>query len=83
MNKGKIQKTIKKLAGGNLYDITPKTPNPKWYEFRKKLSHFFLQLAKLCYKENPSVYCFLAKMMTDQAIYGKSIIIVDPEETKE
>ena len=60
-----------------LYDIKSKTPKPKWYQFRHKLSNFFLMLAKKCYTENPEVYAFMVKQVVDSFITGKSVTHVD------
>ena len=50
---------------------------PKWYQFRWKLSNFFVKLAKAIYKENPEVNAFYLKAMNDFMIYGGYITNID------
>ena len=69
------------------YDITTKCPKPKWFQLRRKLSNWFLWLAKKTYPENPEVWAFLSKVTMDIMITGQSITRVDPvdfykEDTK-
>lgn len=62
------------------YDVTAKANGPKWYELRKRLSDFFLRLAKRLYPESPNIKAFFVKQYVDAMIYGGSITRVDPAE---
>lgn len=56
------------------------TIKPEWYQFRWILSNFILLIAKLVYPENPDVFAFLCKEITDLMISGKAITRIDPGE---
>jgi hypothetical protein len=55
---------------------------PRWYQFRWKLSNFFVRIARRIYPENPEVTAFYMQTMTDQLIYGQSIVSIGPEEIR-
>jgi len=62
------------------YDLTTKSPKPKWFQFRRRLSNWFLWLAKKIYPENPEVWAFFCKIMVDTMITGQSIVRVEPSD---
>ena len=53
---------------------------PKWYELRKKLSNFFVLLARKIYPYNKEIPAWMMEVYLDQAIYGKSFTRIDPKE---
>ena len=55
---------------------------PKWYELRWKLSNLFVRIARRIYPENPEVTAFYVQTMTDQLIYGQSIVRIGPYEIR-
>lgn len=56
---------------------------PKWYQLRWKLSNLFVEIGRKIYPENPEVMAFYVKVMSDQMIYGGSVVRVAPDEFKE
>lgn len=62
-----------------MFDIKAKE-QPKWYNFRWRLSSMFVKIAKKIYPKNPEVTTFWMKVIQDDMIYGKSIIRIEPEK---
>lgn len=56
---------------------------PKWFQFRWKLSNLFVNVARLIYPRNPEITAFVMQQYTDMAIYGKAITRVNPLEFDE
>jgi hypothetical protein len=57
--------------------------DPKWFQFRWRLSNQLMRLAQWIYPPNPNVQAFLMQQMYDQIFYGKSCVKierVDPNE---
>ena len=52
----------------------------KWFQFRRKLSSFFVTIARKIYPKNPDVDAFFLECFMDQVIYGKSVVMVNPTE---
>lgn len=64
-----------------MFTVTAKA-RPKWYQLRWKLSNLFVRIARRIYPENPEVTAFYLQTMTDQLIYGQSIVRVGPDEIR-
>ena len=62
------------------YDLTAKVTEPKWYELRRKLARFLVNIARWVYAESPEVYLFHVKLAMDAMIYGQPITRVDPSD---
>ena len=62
-----------------MFSITA-TEKPKWHDLRWKLSNALVWLARRVYPRNPEVNAFLMQVMTDQMIYGQSVVRVNPAE---
>lgn len=62
-----------------MFSITA-TEKPKWHDLRWKLSNALVGLARRIYPRNPEVNAFLMQLMTDQMIYGQSVVRVNQEE---
>lgn len=63
-----------------MYKVTSKE-QPKWYNFRWKLSNFFVKIGQKIYPENPEVKAFWLQIISDQMIYGNSVVRINPKET--
>jgi hypothetical protein len=53
---------------------------PKWYNLRWKVSNALVRMANRVYPKNPEVTAFWMQAMSDQMIYGHSVVRVKPEE---
>ena len=51
---------------------------PRWYQFRWKVSNLLVRLARKIHPKNPEITAFYVRMMTDQMIHGRSVMMVDP-----
>lgn len=54
---------------------------PKWHQFRWRISSWLVRLAQKIYPKNPDVTAFYTQVMVDQAIYGKSVVRINPDAT--
>jgi len=50
---------------------------PKWFQFRWRLSNLFMCIARAIYPENPEVTGFIIKMIAEQFTYGNAVTLVD------
>ena len=64
-----------------MFTVTAKE-KPRWYQLRWKLSNFFVRVARGIYPQNPEVIAFYTQIMTDQLIYGQSVVRVGPDEIR-
>lgn len=62
-----------------MFRLSSKT-RPRWYHVRWALSSLLVRLAQKIHPPNPDVYAFQMQLMMDQAIYGKSMVRVSPNE---
>lgn len=60
-----------------MFDIEAKE-KPRWYEFRRKLSTFFVRIARRIHPQNPDVTAFHLQLMSDAMIYGRAVVRMDP-----
>lgn len=51
---------------------------PKWYNYQWRLSNLFIWIARKIYPANPELNAFMLQMLSDQMIYGQSIVRVNP-----
>ena len=51
---------------------------PKWYELRFRVANWFVNIARMIHPDNPEVWLFYTQLAIDQAVYGKSVIRIDP-----
>lgn len=66
-----------------MYDIEAKE-KPRWYDLRRKISTFFIRVARWIHPRNPDVTAFQVQLMTDAMIYGRAVVRVNPmDEFKE
>ncbi len=63
-----------------MFSVNAKS-KPRWYHLRWRLSNLIVCLARWVYPENPEVTAFYLQIITDQIIYGKSFVRIDPTKT--
>ncbi len=66
--------------GGGIIAHLVRHENPKWHDLRWRLSNALVGVARRIYPRNPEVNAFLAQVVIDQMIYGRSVVRVNPAE---
>jgi hypothetical protein len=62
-----------------VFSITAKN-KPKWHNLRWKISNALVKLARKIYPRNPEVDAFMLQIISDQIIYGRSMVRISPED---
>ena len=60
-----------------MFKIKPKE-KPKWYQFRKTLCRYLVNLARWVEPRSPEITAFYAQQMQDMMITGCAITRIDP-----